>query len=193
MQGVVRLKKENKTVYVILGLLNHEDLTGYDIKKRIDQALSFFWEAGFGQIYPSLKLLEREGLVEKRTEKQENRPNRLIYSITARGRNELRKWLAIPVEKEHVRYEILLKIFFGGVLPVAESAKIIEEFRLRTVFNLEVLEKFKDNLSKVLGESPDHLYYLLTVLFGEKVFKAYLEWAEEAASLLKNPGGGRQS
>lgn len=29
------MSKDNKTIYVILDLLNHEDSTGYDIKKRI--------------------------------------------------------------------------------------------------------------------------------------------------------------
>ena len=33
---------------VIQGLLSHEDLTGYDIKKRIDGAISFFWKGSFG-------------------------------------------------------------------------------------------------------------------------------------------------
>ncbi len=32
----------NNSSLVILGLLFHEDLTGYDIKKRIDGAISFF-------------------------------------------------------------------------------------------------------------------------------------------------------
>ena len=36
-----------------------------------------------------------------------------------------------------------------------------------------------------MGDSPDHLYYYLTVLFGEKVYSAYLEWADEATDLLK--------
>ena len=30
------MERERKIDMVILGLLNHEDLTGYDIKKRID-------------------------------------------------------------------------------------------------------------------------------------------------------------
>ncbi len=38
--------RENKTSYVILGLLSHEDLTGYEIKKRIDSTLNYFWSAG---------------------------------------------------------------------------------------------------------------------------------------------------
>ena len=49
------MAKERKIDMVILGLLSHEDLTGYDIKKRIDGAISFFWKGSFGNIYPALK------------------------------------------------------------------------------------------------------------------------------------------
>ena len=46
------------------------------------------------------------------------------------------------------------------------------------------MEAFKSNLGRVLGDSPDHLYYYLTVLFGEQIYKAYLAWADEALQLL---------
>ena len=45
---------EKKIDCVILGLLSHEDLTGYEIKKRMDTALKYFWGASYGSIYPSL-------------------------------------------------------------------------------------------------------------------------------------------
>jgi DNA-binding PadR family transcriptional regulator len=44
--------KENKTIYVILGFLSHEGLTGYEIKIRIDLSLIYF-----GQIYIQWQLL----------------------------------------------------------------------------------------------------------------------------------------
>lgn len=34
---------EKKLDCVILGLLSHEELTGYEIKKRMDTALKYFW------------------------------------------------------------------------------------------------------------------------------------------------------
>ncbi|MNI96905.1 hypothetical protein D3C73_1554540 [compost metagenome] len=43
---------------------------------------------------------------------------------------------------------------------------------------------FKSNLERVLHTEKDHLYFYLTVLFGEHVYKAYLDWAEEAKALL---------
>ena len=42
------MANEKKINYVILGLLNHESLTGYEIKKRIDHSLKFFWSGSFG-------------------------------------------------------------------------------------------------------------------------------------------------
>ena len=57
------MAKDRKIDLVILGLLAHDDLTGYDIKKRIDGAISFFWKGSFGSIYPALGAMEKDGLV----------------------------------------------------------------------------------------------------------------------------------
>lgn len=177
------MAKDNKTVYAILGLLNHEELTGYDIKKKIDGSLSFFWNAGFGQIYPSLKALVEEELVIKRVEVNDSR-NRIVYSITQKGREELKNWLTIPAEKEYVKYEILLKLFFGSVLSVGDNIRNIEEFRDRNKPGLNILKLYKDELSKILHIDEDHIYFYLTVLFGEKIYNAYMEWSDEAIRLL---------
>ena len=60
------MSKDKKIDMVILGLLSHEDLTGYDVKKRIDTGISFFWKGSFGNIYPALKDMEEEGLISKK-------------------------------------------------------------------------------------------------------------------------------
>ncbi|MHB9094907.1 MAG: PadR family transcriptional regulator [Eubacteriales bacterium] len=180
------MAKENKTLYAILGMLSHEDLTGYDIKKRIDNSIRFFWDAGFGQIYPNLKILEKEGMVTKTVEAGEHRPNRIVYAITEKGREDLKKWLAAPVGEEHVRYEILLKLFFGSLLPAEQNIKKIEDFRDRNRAYLETMQGFKSFLQDSLKESEDHLYYLLTVLLGENIYRAHVEWADEAIKLLQN-------
>ena len=57
---------EKKIDCVLLGLLSHEDLTGYEIKKRMDTSLKYFWGASYGSIYPALGNLVDRGLAEKR-------------------------------------------------------------------------------------------------------------------------------
>ncbi len=49
------MANEKKMDCVILGLLSHEELTGYEIKRRIDTTLKFFWSGSYGSIYPTLK------------------------------------------------------------------------------------------------------------------------------------------
>lgn len=41
--------------YAILGLLNKEPMTGYDIGKEFSKDLGEFWTAKHSQIYPELK------------------------------------------------------------------------------------------------------------------------------------------
>jgi DNA-binding PadR family transcriptional regulator len=180
------MAKTNTTVYIILGLLDHEDLSGYDIKKRIDYMISHFWEVGYGQIYPTLKTMEENEMIIKQSIEANKGPERNLYSITEKGREVLREWLLLPEDKEYTKYEILVKLFFGNMVTPDENLKRIGAFRERQNKNAEMIKLFKHNLEQVLSEDEDHLYYYLTVLFGEKVYRAYQDWAAEAETLLED-------
>lgn len=182
------MPKDNTTRYILLGLLSHEPLSGYDLKRRIDIGIRQFWNVGYAQIYPTLAQLESDGFVTKSTQSSEKGPSKNIYAITESGRELLQNWLLLPEEKEYAKYEILLKLFFGAGLPVQTSIARIHAFEKRHRQNLDLLESMKENLENVLDESNDHLYFYLTVLFGEQVYTAYLNWAEQALALLCRQG-----
>lgn len=181
------MSKENKTSYIILGLLQHENLSGYDIKKKIDLMISHFWEAGYGQIYPTLKQLVENCEIQKEEVETHKGPERIIYSITDKGKNKLKEWLKIPDVNVTVKYEILLKLFFGNVISIDENIERIQRFEKVQKENLDMIVQFKQNLSTILtaDDDKDHLYYFLTVLFGEKIYQAYLDWSKEAISYLR--------
>lgn len=180
------MPKENTTEYIILGLLSHENLSGYDIKNRIDKQISYFWNAGYGQIYPTLQSLEKGEYIKPSEGAASKGPEKHIYSITETGRERLKEWLAVPGEKEYTKYEILLKLFFGSQLPVADNQKRIEAFKDRHTQNLQLMKLFKTNLEAVMNETEDHFYFYLTVLFGEHIHQAYLDWAEEAERMISD-------
>jgi DNA-binding PadR family transcriptional regulator len=171
-------------------MLHHEPLSGYDLRKRIKATIGLFWDLGFGQIYPALEKLEHGGLVTGRTEKGDGRPDKRVYTITESGSALLREWLADPTTKEYVRYEVLLKVFFGDLVDAKCSIAAIEEFRRRNLGLVRVLEQYEQELMRLLPESRDHRYYLLTVQFGLRVYRAYLEWAEEAIRMLETKAPG---
>ena len=178
------MPRANKSRYVILGLLSHEPLSGYNIKKRIETGVSYFYGISYGQIYPELARLEKQGFVVEEAQPDKNSRNRKIYAITEKGKKELQKWLAAQAEEEKVHYDILLKLFFGSNISIAENIRNITEFRERNIRKLRLLEQYEANLRSVLDLSLDHKYYLLTVLLGRQVYKAHIAWAEEAIALL---------
>lgn len=174
---------EKKIDYVILGLLSHEDLTGYEIKKRMDTSLKYFWGASFGSIYPALSDLVERGLAGKRNG-AENGRNKLIYSITEEGKKYLKEWLQIPAERDELRYETLLKLFFGNEAGAAQAISHIDAFQEKIEGELPFLIGAAETLRNSIDLDNTHKYYLLTVAFGVKTYRAYLEWCEEAKRLL---------
>lgn len=176
---------EKKIDYVILGLLSHEEMTGYEIKKRMDTTLKYFWGASYGSIYPALGDLVQRGLADKR-DGAENGRNKLIYSITEAGKSHLKEWLKIPVEKDELRYETLLKLFFGSEGGTLLATSHIDAFQEKIEHELPALLRSEEILKKYMDMDEAHRYYLLTVEFGIKVYRAYLEWCKEAKELLSS-------
>lgn len=177
------MAREKKIDMVILGLLSHEDLTGYDIKKRIDGAISFFWKGSFGNIYPALKDMENQGLITKSDTSAGGR-ERTTYHITEGGRDKLKDWLREEQASNELKYETLLKLFFGGAESREVSLLNIEAFEDRIQKDLQVLKTYCGTLERSL-DVEDHVYYYLTVSFGVETYEAYLRWCVRAKKILK--------
>src|SRR5665811_376801 len=117
--------KENRARFVILGLLSHMPMTGYDLKKYSAEWISYFWEIGYGQIYPALKEMNKEGLIKVGGPASGKRAESKLYSLTPAGKEELLKWLKSPKKNEVYRSELLLKMFFSSLIdPVFSVAKV---------------------------------------------------------------------
>ncbi len=180
------MARERKIDMVILGLLSHEDLTGYDIKKRIDGAISFFWKGSFGNIYPALKDMESGSLIIKSDTSIGGR-EKITYHITDEGKNVLRKWLQEEQASNELKYETLLKLFFGGADSKTVSVRNIEIFETQIEKDLKMLKSYCSTLERNLDDE-DHIYYYLTASFGVETYEAYLKWCAKAKKIL----GGKE-
>ena len=111
---------------VVLGLLALGPRSGYDIKAAVDRSTRFFWAASYGQIYPELRRLEQEGLIEG-----EDAPNgarsRRVYRLTASGSKALQEWLLGSATVIEYRDESLLRLFFADALPQAQALRLLED------------------------------------------------------------------
>ena len=102
--------------YTILGLLDAQPQTGYDLKKIIAGSELFYWSGNNNQIYNSLVSLHDRGLVTVETFYQENLPPRKVYSITTAGRDALLQWLRSEPAMPETRDPFLIQLAWANAL-----------------------------------------------------------------------------
>ena len=140
----------NAVTPVILGLLSIAPRSGYEIKATVDRSTRYFWAASYGQIYPELRRLENEGLIDGEDAPNGARPRR-VYRLTPDGRAELEAWLRSEGDLTiELRDELLLRIFFADAVGREEALLLIET--RKRIFE-EVLARLHEIDS--LGETTD--------------------------------------
>lgn len=114
--------------YAILGFLNQAPQTGYDLKKLIVDSETLYWSGSNNQIYRSLVRLHEDGLVTRKVEYQEDNPARKIYTITDRGQEALRAWLASEPELPDLKNHFLIRLMWADQLAPAEFHSLLDRY-----------------------------------------------------------------
>lgn len=174
-----------QTDYVILGLLSESPLSGYQIKKLVDVRFKFFWSESFGQIFPALKSLRENGLIEEIESVGVLRRSRKTYRISNDGLNALRQWLERPVERESLRLELLLKVYFSNLVDEDVMAAHLLRFQRSHEQVLETLKLFDAELKGLINTHDNQPNVLRVIDFGIKVNEAYLDWSRETLRFYK--------
>lgn len=178
-------RRNSSSAQALLGLLTIEPMSGYELRQIVRQSIGHMWSESYGQIYPNLKKLAAEGLIAGRTEKHEGKPDKHTYSITAKGRERLKQWLALPPQPEVPRNELLLKIFFGAQTSPQTLIGYIEQMlkEQRALFeNFRRVER--DEIGKN-SQYPDAPFWKISARFGQLEMEAHVRWAEETLSELR--------
>ena len=90
--------------------LSASDSTGYELSKRFDKSVANFWPASRQQIYRELDRLEEDGLATARLVRQERRPDKRIFTLTASGHEALDEFIRAETAPTVVRDDLLIKV-----------------------------------------------------------------------------------
>jgi PadR family transcriptional regulator AphA len=181
----------SRSQYALLGLLTLGPQSGYDLKKLAEQSIAHFWSESYGQIYPTLKRLVKDKLATVKEAGGNGARARQVYTITAKGRQELQRWLERPPHQDPPRMELLLKLFFAGQGERSgAAAQHVAEYLAAERAKQARYAEIRRSLAKHHRDHPDLPYWLLTLRFGELLTEAHVRWAEEAQPIL-NPKGAR--
>jgi DNA-binding PadR family transcriptional regulator len=145
--------------HAILSQLACGDSYGYELKRAFEHSVGPQWGAlNIGHLYQVLDRLKRDHLVEVlRAEPQPRRPSRLIYAITAAGREELSRWLQTPsAPAVGYRDDLYLKLVAAARAGRTQLTDLVQRERHAQLAELHTLR------SLPATETPDALAALLT-------------------------------
>lgn len=167
------------TDLAVLGALSVEPMSGYELRRAIQEVLGHFWSESFGQIYPALHRLRDEGLVDARPG---DRPSSSVYAITDAGRTRLTELLQGEIRDRPPRNGLLLRLFFGRNLGAEHCLELLDGAEASTRAQLAHLRATRAEVEH--EASPDGPYFLLTIDLGIRTCEATLDWVEASRAAL---------
>lgn len=183
------MARPSQTELAVLGALSVQPMSGYEVRQAIADSIGHFWRESFGQIYPTLKRLELEGLV-VRTEPGRTSGSR--FALAPAGADRLRDLLARPFEPSPQRNGLLLRLFFGNHLDPARRRELVEQALAEAEERLATFERIREEIHAETAEAtrdrggpdPGLPYRLITLSAGEHAARAQADWARETLAFL---------
>jgi DNA-binding PadR family transcriptional regulator len=156
-----------------LGALCLRDASGYEIKKLFEDGdFSHFCEPSFGSIYPALNRLVEDGLASFTAMPQDKRPDKKVYSITAKGRDAFCEALKAPPAPDKYRSDFCFMMVFGHLLPRDRLAQLMDIQNAYYKGMIARMESCED-----LGEAPPPARFVHEL--GLAVFRAAADYIDQ--------------
>ena len=167
--------------HALLTALHESPCSGYDLAKKFDGTVGFFWSASHQQIYRELTKLEEQAYISALVVKQSNRPDKKIYEVTAAGKDYLREWIARPSTVAAIKDELLVKLFAGDLV---DPALLLSELEHHRSQHQELLDTYKSIEQRFFAETcqldVNRRYQYLTLRQGIRLETEWLAWCAES-------------
>lgn len=179
--------EKTSTVESLLGLLSLGPMSGYEMRQMMERSTANFWTESYGQIYPALKRMVKDGLATVEEQQKDGRTKK-VYKITGEGGRRLRAWLGVESRPQVRRNELLLKVFFGDqALRGVIAAQVVAE-RERCEDELERFEATILRMEMEHGRHPAMPYWRMAARCGMLHAKATIAWCDETFAELEKRG-----
>lgn len=177
----------------LLGLLNYDSMTGYELSKVFKASLSFFWQAKTSQIYRELDAMERGGWLTSQRIMQTEKPNKRVYTITDSGKEEFKNWMSCPdsdiADAMRAKSAFLMRVFFAGEISTEQSLEMLRAYREKCLESKEALKAAYAASSEygvIVDDDKKSKFWDISILYGEAFYDAGFRWADKAITVLED-------
>ncbi len=167
----------------LLALLSRGPRYGYQLRAEFEASTATTWPLNIGQVYTTLSRLERDGLVSRGDQGDQDEQGRVRYAITPEGRDELDRWFAKPVSRaDRPRDELVIKLAMAVTTPGVDVAAVIRAQRSATMRGMQELTRALRSLD-TSAEAAQRL------VIDSMIFHAEAEqrWLDHCEAVLARP------
>ncbi|MEU4220092.1 PadR family transcriptional regulator [Actinoplanes sp. NPDC026623] len=173
----------------LLAALIDRESSGYDLAKEFSVSVANFWTATPQQLYRELEKMQAEGLLSARVVKQERRPDKRLFSVTAAGRAALGEFTRREPKSTTVRDELLVQV---EALAYADVGCVQSSIRSRIESSSQRLAAYERSLADILGDRTDDEFLAtgsrigpyLTLHRGISFERENIAWGRRALDIL---------
>jgi DNA-binding PadR family transcriptional regulator len=186
----------------ILVSLCEQSGSGYELTRRFDRSIGYFWSATHQQIYRTLRTMEADGWVSATVVVQQGRPDKNVYTVSEAGRAELARWIAAPLGAASGRAgalgdnrtrEVAVKLrgaAFGDRSALHEQIVALRAERAQLLDTYRGFEKKQFPDPAALRDNALHQYLVLRG--GIRAEEGTIDWLDEVTAALTAVLDGKQ-
>lgn len=178
--------------YALLGILSYKPLTGYDLKKIMQDSPFMYWSGNNNQIYKVLVELLGGGFVINEVHHRDGAPSRKVYSITAKGLEALKQWSLTAPEAPEFKKAFLVQLAWTWQLSHAEITSLLDRYAREVQGHLLIAE---DSACRFAPDRTPRESAVFSLIY-ENVMESYqreLDWIDRVRKRIgqfknDNPG-----
>ena len=111
--------------HALLTSLLEKSSSGYDLARRFDKSIGYFWHATHQQIYRELARMEAAGWIESGAAPDAGKTRKRLYCVLPLGQTELLRWAAEPSAPMDLRDEFMVRLRADAALgPLGLAAEL---------------------------------------------------------------------
>lgn len=173
--------------HALMTSLLEKSSSGYDLARRFDKSIGFFWRATHQQIYRELARMEKAGWIASEAAPDGGRTRKRIYRVLESGQRELERWAREPAPVHDQRDELMVRLRADAVIgPLGLEAEIerrmAQHATMLKAYRAIEARDFPPDQALSREARIQHLILKTGIMYEQ----GWLNWSKEALKVLQD-------
>ncbi|XID74191.1 PadR family transcriptional regulator [Alkanindiges sp. WGS2144] len=170
--------------HVLLTSLLEKPSSGYDLARRFDKSMGFFWNATHQQIYRELKRMENQGWINSQPAKDAGKTKKKTYHVLETGKAELKRWAGQQTDPYIIREELAVRLraeaILGSNVLQAELQRHLQLHEEKLALYLSIEQR---DFIKQQPLSREQKIQHQVLILGIQTQKTLIDWVKDTIAL----------